>query len=503
MAEASFTLKAIDATKAAFASVQNSLAKLQQSSETAAGFMKKAFDPRAIGAGLAASLGVSLIGVIDVAVKKLVELAMRAGEVRKILAESSREIIKMREDAAFAELNPQGQIDAIDKKRIENAAEILRLTEATKEIQNVGVSPSGDPMALPNTQFGTIEEAEKLRKMLAEDAALEIARRKLSIDIGKKELEDKLNGYKAIQEFEQQIADIQEKAFEEIEKQRQSDQDRRISALDAGLAAEEKNTAEIIKARSEKNETIEKEREGLEKLAESYRDLNSPSRVFIRQIEEVNKVAASGTLGFGFAEAAVAVDSLTIAMNKNKEARVDAALNDLFGDLDEEALRIENLTKQMSALESVSMDAGAMIAQGFEDAILSGQKLGEVVRALGQDLLRLVFRQQITAPLAKGIGDALFAGFRAEGGPVNAGSPYVVGEEGPELFVPRSSGSIVPNGAMGSSGGGSGGVTVNYNIAAGVSRAELVPILEQERRRLKAEIPDMARRGGSYRAAFA
>ena len=339
--------------------------------------------------------------------------------------------------------------------------------------------------------------------MLAEDAALEIARRKLSIDIGKKELEDKLNGYKAIQEFEQQIADIQEKAFEEIEKQRQSDQDRRISALDAGLAAEEKNTAEIIKARSEKNETIEKEREGLEKLAESYRDLNSPSRVFIRQIEEVNKVAASGTLGFGFAEAAVAVDSLTIAMNKNKEARVDAALNDLFGDLDEEALRIENLTKQMSALESVSMDAGAMIAQGFEDAILSGQKLGEVVRALGQDLLRLVFRQQITAPLAKGIGDALFAGFRAEGGPVNAGSPYVVGEEGPELFVPRSSGSIVPNGAMGSSGGGSGGVTVNYNIAAGVSRAELVPILEQERRRLKAEIPDMARRGGSYRAAFA
>jgi phage-related minor tail protein len=91
----------------------------------------------------------------------------------------------------------------------------------------------------------------------------------------------------------------------------------------------------------------------------------------------------------------------------------------------------------------------------------------------------------------------------AVGGPVNAGSPYVVGEKGPELFVPSSSGSIVPNGAMGNSGGGSGGVTVNYNIAAGVSRAELVPILEQERRRLKAEIPDMVRRGGSYRAAFA
>ena len=114
MAEASFTLKAVDATKAAFASVQNSLAKLQNSSETAAGFMKKAFDPKAIGAGLAASLGVSLVGVIDMAVTKLIELAMRAGEVRKILAESSKEILKMREDAAFAELDPQGQIAAID-----------------------------------------------------------------------------------------------------------------------------------------------------------------------------------------------------------------------------------------------------------------------------------------------------------------------------------------------------------------------------------------------------
>jgi len=144
-----------------------------------------------------------------------------------------------------------------------------------------------------------------------------------------------------------------------------------------------------------------------------------------------------------------------------------------------------------------------MIASGFEDAIFSGQKLGEVIRSLGMDLMRMVFNQQITAPLAKGIGDALFAGFRAEGGPVGAGGAYMVGEKGPELFVPSSSGSIVPNGAMGSSGGSAGGVTVNYNIAAGVSRAELVPILEQERRRLKAEIPDMVRRGGGYRAAFA
>lgn len=168
------------------------------------------------------------------------------------------------------------------------------------------------------------------------------------------------------------------------------------------------------------------------------------------------------------------------------------------------------LTSKIKVLETdlqiIAKDAGAMIAQGFEDAILSGQKLGEVVRSLGRDLLRLVFNQMVTQPLASGISGFIQAAFtpRAMGGPVSSGSPYVVGEKGPELFVPHASGTIVPNGGSGGgSGGGAGGVTINYNIASGVSRAELVPILDQERRRLKAEIPDMVRRGGAYRAAFA
>jgi hypothetical protein len=48
---------------------------------------------------------------------------------------------------------------------------------------------------------------------------------------------------------------------------------------------------------------------------------------------------------------------------------------------------------------------------------------------------------------------------RANGGPVSGGNPYMVGERGPELFVPAVSGSIVPNNAVGSfmSGRQSGG----------------------------------------------
>ena len=43
-----------------------------------------------------------------------------------------------------------------------------------------------------------------------------------------------------------------------------------------------------------------------------------------------------------------------------------------------------------------------------------------------------------------GIGAAL-GGFLADGGPAKAGTPYVVGERGPELFVPNTSGTVVAN----------------------------------------------------------
>ena len=115
----------------------------------------------------------------------------------------------------------------------------------------------------------------------------------------------------------------------------------------------------------------------------------------------------------------------------------------------------------------------------------------------------MAFREAVTAPLGTGLGNFFKGLFKAEGGPVGSGNPYIVGERGPELFVPRSSGSIVSNDRLAGASFGGGGINITYNIASGISRAELGPILDTERKRLKAEIPDMVRRGGAYRAAFA
>ena len=59
---------------------------------------------------------------------------------------------------------------------------------------------------------------------------------------------------------------------------------------------------------------------------------------------------------------------------------------------------------------------------------------------------------------------------RAAGGPVASGSPYWVGETGPELFVPKTSGSIVPAGAT-------GGVTVNVYGSVLSTQRELATLV--------------------------
>lgn len=173
--------------------------------------------------------------------------------------------------------------------------------------------------------------------------------------------------------------------------------------------------------------------------------------------------------------------------------------------------RLAEIKTQMAALDEEvyanARAAGNIIAQGFEDAVIAGGNLRDMLKGVAQDLLRLFFRQQVTAPLAAGLGDffSKLTG-KAVGGPVSANTPYVVGEKGPELFIPRgTSGTIIPNHQMGNASMSpvGGGINITYNIASGVSRAELAPLLEQERKRLKAEIPDMVRRGGAYRAAFA
>ena len=62
-----------------------------------------------------------------------------------------------------------------------------------------------------------------------------------------------------------------------------------------------------------------------------------------------------------------------------------------------------------------------------------------------------------------GILGFLSGGLLANGGTAAGGKSFIVGEKGPELFVPRSTGTVVPNNKLG--GGGSTSVVVNVDAS--------------------------------------
>lgn len=77
-----------------------------------------------------------------------------------------------------------------------------------------------------------------------------------------------------------------------------------------------------------------------------------------------------------------------------------------------------------------------------------------------------------------------YASFLARGGPAKAGMPYVVGEVGPELFVPSQSGTVVPNSAL--TGDTYVTVQVGNETIASVARAERIEAGKETRRWVRA-----------------
>lgn len=118
----------------------------------------------------------------------------------------------------------------------------------------------------------------------------------------------------------------------------------------------------------------------------------------------------------------------------------------------------------------IGRELGMTFTSAFEDAVIAGKDFQSVLESIGQDITRIFLRKMVTEPLADAVSGvfkgfdfgSIFGGARASGGPVAGGTAYLVGERGPELFVPKSSGDIMPNAAM----QGSRAVVINMNVQA-------------------------------------
>ena len=193
---------------------------------------------------------------------------------------------------------------------------------------------------------------------------------------------------------------------------------------------------------------------------------------------------------------------------------------------------LANLKHQILMLDPVvaSFNRGIMkmaddLSDALADALADGEfNLQSLENAFNQTLRQMLadaIRFQIIRPLISGmfgtiggavggpVGDfitAIGTTPKATGGPVGRGSPYLVGERGPELFVPQGSGSVVNAATTRGLGGGGTVINQNFNVSTGVQqtvRNEIRQLMPQIADNTRAAVADAKRRGGSYGKAFA
>ena len=123
-------------------------------------------------------------------------------------------------------------------------------------------------------------------------------------------------------------------------------------------------------------------------------------------------------------------------------------------------LRLQNqLNKTLSLYQSIASTVESGLVDAIEGAIQGTKTLGEVASSVFSQISRTLLQFGVNSLLGSipGIGGL----FKADGGPVKAGGSYIVGERGPELFTPGSSGNITPNHQL----GGSTSVVVNVDAS--------------------------------------
>jgi len=149
---------------------------------------------------------------------------------------------------------------------------------------------------------------------------------------------------------------------------------------------------------------------------------------------------------------------------------------------------LDGLADDVDVLEDSWKDLGLTFASAFEDAIIQGGNLSDILKGLEQDIIRIMTRKLVTERLGDALSGAFSSGglfgnlFGGGGAPVSsiplfgsggnffAGQPMIVGDGGPELMVPRQSGTVIPNNQL---GGGTVNVYVNPPPGASVEAYRL------------------------------
>ena len=147
--------------------------------------------------------------------------------------------------------------------------------------------------------------------------------------------------------------------------------------------------------------------------------------------------------------------------------RVEADTSSLTQSVSTAGDAVSSLSDTSQQTANIMDQAFGSVLSNIESALMQAAETGkfsfkDMVTSILKDLQRMAVQKFIMEPISDLLG-GLFktGGGRALGGPVMSGQAYMVGERGPEVFVPGSNGRVLPSGQSGSH------VTVNFNLPPG------------------------------------
>ena len=210
-----------------------------------------------------------------------------------------------------------------------------------------------------------------------------------------------------------------------------------------------------------------------------------------------------------------------------REQKINELIKERIPLLTKQTEEFHKLTEELKKINTIADGVGDAFDKAgnkIVDAFLRGKVasldfkdiLRELIIQIQKTIIQTLILDQVNK-FVKGAITGFFApttgtnvgahGGSAGGGTVQQGRPELVGERGPELFVPNSAGSIRTNADTKSAMGGGGGVSItqNLNFAVGITntvRAEVMNMLPSIQQSTINAVADAKQRGGKFSKAF-
>ena len=208
-----------------------------------------------------------------------------------------------------------------------------------------------------------------------------------------------------------------------------------------------------------------------------------------------------------------------------REQKINELIKERIPLLTKQTEEFHKLTEELKKINTIADGVGDAFDKAgnkIVDAFLRGKVasldfkdiLRELIIQIQKTIIQTLILDQVNS-FVKGAIKGFFApttpveigGSHASGGTIQNDRPSLVGERGPELFVPNSAGKIINGADTKSAMGGGGGVSIvqNLNFAVGVTntvRAEVMNMLPSIQQSTINAVADAKQRGGKFSKAF-